>query len=42
MEYPEISDLHLKNIKKTIVTGPDDVKGELYRALGISEIYIYI
>ena len=41
MEYPEITQAelhkHLKNIKKNKATGPDDVKGELYRALGRSE-----
>ena len=31
---------HLKNIKKNNATGPDDVKGELYRALGISKMYV--
>ena len=29
---------HLKNIKKNKATGPDDVKRELYRALGRSEM----
>ena len=40
MEYPEITQAelhkHLKNIKKNKATGPDNVKGELYRALGRS------
>ena len=44
MEYPEITQAelhkHLKNIKKNKATGPDDVKGELYRALGRSEMCI--
>ena len=41
MEYPGITQAelhkHLKNIKKNKATGPDDVKGELYRALGRSK-----
>ena len=44
MEYPEITQAelhkHLKNIKKNKATGPDDVKGDLYRALGRSEICV--
>ena len=44
MEYPEITQAelhkHLKNIKKNKDTGPDNVKGELYRALGRSEICV--
>ena len=42
MEYPKITQAelhkHLNNIKKNKATGPDDVKGELYRALGRSEV----
>ena len=44
MEYPEITQAellkHLNNIKKNKATGPDDVKGELYRALGRSEMCV--
>ena len=44
MEYPEITQAelhkHLKNIKKNKATGPDDVKAELYRALGRSEMCV--
>ena len=44
MEYPEITQAelhkHLKNIKKNKATGPDDVKGELYRALGKGEMCV--
>ena len=45
MEYPEITqaELHkyLKNIKKNKATGPAHVKGELYRALGRSEMCVH-
>ena len=44
MEYPQITQTelhkHLKNIKKNKATGPDDVKGELYRALARSKICV--
>ena len=44
MEYLEITQAelhkHLKNIKKNKATGPDDDKGELYRALGRSEMCV--
>ena len=44
MEYPEITQAelhkHLNNIKKNKATGPDDVKGELYRSLGRSEMCV--
>ena len=44
MEYLEIIQAelhkHLKNIKKNKATGPEDVKGELYRALGRSEMCV--
>ena len=44
MEYPEITQAelhkHLKNIKKNKATGPDDVKGELYRAFERSEMCV--
>ena len=43
MEYPEITQAelhkHLKN-KKDKATEPDDVKGELYKALGRSEMFV--
>ena len=44
MEYPEITQAklhkHLKNIKKNKATGPDDVKGKLYSALGRREMCV--
>ena len=44
MEYPEIIQAelhkHLKNIKKNKATGPDNVKGELYRTLGKNEMCV--
>ena len=44
MEYPEITQAelhkHLKKIKKNRATGPDNVKGELYRSLGRSEMCV--
>ena len=44
MEHPEITQAellkHLNTIKKNKATGPDDVKGELYRALGRSEMCV--
>ena len=36
MEYPEITQAEQNNK----ATGPDDVKGELYRALGRSEMCV--
>ena len=42
MKYPKITQAeihtHVKNIKKNKATGPDDVKGELYR--GRSEMCV--
>ena len=44
MEYPKITQAelhkHQKNIKKNKATGADDVKRELYRALGRSKMCV--
>ena len=44
MNYPMITNKelvkHLKMVKKNKATGPDNIKGELYRALGESKICV--
>ena len=46
MNYPVIPKIelvkYLKMVNKNKVTGPDNIKGELYRALGESKICINI